>query len=223
MNPLCLLTKGRTFKDMADRSGAYKVLGSNAVPRYGSNKRLPSRISHPAPQTTQESLFEVPRVAVEVAVVEVPTAEVPVIPIVTAQPPEPVIPSPSPFAVGAIPAKKRSARGTWKQFVSFCKGWVKRIVFGKKRRPAHEASVQAELALEKVTVLRNDLNEDDLEVVLVERKVGTGEKPLARLSKMEMTAEAWIRLTAPFRKKDGESVISPQAESHPAPELTAQV
>jgi hypothetical protein len=68
------------------------------------------------------------------------------------------------------------------------------------------------LALEKVTVLKNDLNEDNLEVVLVERKVGTGGKPLARLSKMEMTGEAWFRLTAPFRKKNSESAISPKED-----------
>ena len=73
------------------------------------------------------------------------------------------------------------------------------------------ASVQAELALDKVTVMRNNLNEDDLEVVLVERKVGTGEKPLARLSKMEMTGEAWLRLTAPFRKKRQRKRDQPQS------------
>ena len=71
--------------------------------------------------------------------------------------------------------------------------------------------MQTELALEKVTVLRNDLNEDDLEVVLVERKVGTGEKPLARLSRMEMPGEAWIRLTAPFRKKSSRKRVQPQS------------
>ncbi len=71
--------------------------------------------------------------------------------------------------------------------------------------------------------MRNDLNEDDLEVVLVERKVGTGEKPLARLSKMEMTGEAWIRLTSPFRKKGSENAFSPKEETKASPELSAPV
>jgi hypothetical protein len=75
--------------------------------------------------------------------------------------------------------------------------------------------------LEKVTVMRNDLNEDDLEVVLVERKGGTGGKPLARLSRMEMTGEAWSRLTAPFRKKNSENAFSPKAETTVSPELSA--
>jgi hypothetical protein len=58
-------------------------------------------------------------------------------------------------------------------------------------------------------------------VVLVERKVGTGEKPLARLSKMEMTGEAWTRLTAPFRRKGHENAFSPKEEAKPSPELSA--
>jgi hypothetical protein len=59
--------------------------------------------------------------------------------------------------------------------------------------------------------------------VLVERKVGTGQKPLARLSKIEMTGEAWLRLTAPFRKKSNGNAFSPKEETKPSPELSAHV
>ena len=62
-----------------------------------------------------------------------------------------------------------------------------------------------------------------MEVVLVERKVGTGGKPLARLSKMEMTGDAWMRLTAPFRKKNNDSAINSKAEMKASPELRARV
>ena len=82
--------------------------------------------------------------------------------------------------------------------------------------------MQTELALEKVTVLRNNLDDDDLEVVLVERRVGTGKKPLASLSKMEIPGEAWNKLTAAFRKKSSENAFSPKAETNPSPELSAQ-
>ncbi|MGP8200081.1 MAG: hypothetical protein ACLQU4_11330 [Limisphaerales bacterium] len=136
-------------------------------------------------------------------------------------PPEPVV-SKSPFAPVAKQSKRSCTRGTWTQMVGSCKDMVERLVFGGKGRSAHRATVQTELALEKVTVMRNDLNEDDLEVVLVERKVGTGEKPLARLSKLEMTGEAWIRLTAPFRKKESENAFSPKATAKGPPELSAQ-
>ena len=34
MNPLCLLTKGRTFKDMVGRPGAYKLLANSPLPKF---------------------------------------------------------------------------------------------------------------------------------------------------------------------------------------------
>lgn len=131
----------------------------------------------------------------------------------------PVIP-PAPAAASASSARPQ----LWKGISLFCRRLVQRFILGRKGRSVERKSVQTELALDKVTVLRNDLNEDDLEVVLVKRKVGTGEKPLARLSKMEMTGEAWNRLTAPFRKKNSESAINPKAEAkEEAPELSARV
>jgi hypothetical protein len=220
MNPLCLLTKGRTFKDMADRPGAYKLLAKSALPKFTAGKRPPSGLSNSAPQTVQTTLFEQSPAAVKAAVVETRNNEAP--PVGPVKPSQPDV-SQSPFAKDAKTSEKARARGAWQRTVSFCKGLVQRFVFGRKGRPVHGATVQTELALEKVTVMRNDLNEDDLEVVLVERKVGTGEKPLARLSKMEMTGEAWIRLTAPFRKKSSQSAVSPKAETKTSPELSAQV
>jgi hypothetical protein len=218
MNPLCLLTKGRTFKDMASRPGAYKLLANSALPNFSKGKRRPAGLPHSAPPTDQTSLFEQPAKAVPAAVVEAPKIVVEPV-----EPPQPVI-SDSPFAEKAKTCKKPCARDTWKRMVGFCKGLIQRFVFGRKRRPVRGPTVQTELALEKVTVMRNDLNEDDLEVVLVERKVGTGEKPLARLSKMEMTGEAWLRLTAPFRKKSDNSVFSSKAETKKtSPELSARV
>lgn len=220
MNPLCLLTKGRTFKDMADRPGAYKLLANRALPKFTAGKRPPSGLSQSAPQSAQASLFEQPPAAVKATVVEARKSVAP--PVETVKPSQPVL-SQSPFAQAAKTSKRACARGTWRRMASFCKRLVQRFVFGRKGRPVHGATVQTELALEKVTVMRNDLNEDDLEVVLVERKVGTGEKPLARLSKMEMTGEAWNRLTAPFRKKGSENAFSPKAETKPSPELSAPV
>jgi hypothetical protein len=221
MNPLCLLTKGRTFKDMADRPGAYKLLANSALPNFSKGKRRPAELPHSAPPTDQTSLFEQPAKAVQVAVVEAPKNVV--APVVPVEPTQPVV-SQSPFAEKAKTYKKPCARDTWKRAVGFCKVLIQRFVFGRKGRLVRGLTVQTELALEKVTVMRNDLNEDDLEVVLVERKVGTGEKPLARLSKMEMTGEAWLRLTAPFRKKSGDSVFSSKAETKKtSPELSARV
>jgi hypothetical protein len=145
------------------------------------------------------------------------------VPVIPAKVATPVIPpSPSPFSAQAKPTAKPSGSGLWERIALFCKRLVQRFVFGRKGRPVRGATVQTELALDKVTPLRNNLDEDDLEVVLVERRVGTGKKPLASLSKMEMTGEAWNKLTAPFRKKGSENAFSPKAETNRSPELSAQ-
>jgi hypothetical protein len=229
MNPLSLLKKGRAFKDMAARlnmaqlfegtpkrrtfkdaavrPSAYKLLATGTSPKYSAGRRPSPSCSDAEPPTAQTSLFE-PGPSVT------PPDD-------TVKPAEPAAtPSSSPFAQEpkkeadkeSKTSKKPSTHETWKQITHVYKRWVQRIVFGRKGRPVHRPTVQTELALEKVTVLKNDLNEDNLEVVLVERKVGTGGKPLARLSKMEMTGEAWFRLTAPFRKKNSESAISPKED-----------
>jgi hypothetical protein len=220
MNLICLLTKGRTFKDMADRPGAYKLLAGSALPKLMAVKQLPARWSHPAPQTVQTSLFEQPPKTVQAPVKACQSVAPPVGPV---KPPQPVV---SPFAPDAKKdaetSKKPCTRDTWQQTVGFCKELVQQFVFGRNGRPVHGPTVQVELALEKVTVMRNNLNEDDLEVVLVERKVGTGEKPLARLSKEEMTREAWFKLIAPFRKKSSESAINSKAEAKSSPGLSAR-
>jgi hypothetical protein len=211
MNPLCLLTKGRTFKDMAVRPGAYKLLANSALPKFTPGKRVSAPASEPAiAQVAQPTLFEPKPASIKAPAIEAPKVVAPAL-------------SPSPFTQYAKNAEKTSFRGTLKKGVCSCKELVQRFIFGRKGRPVHKATVQTELALEKVTVLKNDLNEDDLEVVLVERKVGRGEKPLASLNKTEMGGEAWIRLTAPFRKKSSESVFSSKAETKPSPELSAHV
>jgi hypothetical protein len=42
----------------------------------------------------------------------------------------------------------------------------------QERRPFQSPAVQTELALDKVKVMRNDLSEDDLEVVMIDKKSG---------------------------------------------------
>jgi hypothetical protein len=218
MHPLCLLTKGRTFRDTADRSGAYKVVVGKAPPKFAAARRALSAPPHPLPQPAQKSLFEPPRPAPKPVVV---APRQPVAP--PAEPARPLSTLASPFAPGATKAGATIGTGPLRRAAGLCQGWVQRFVFGRTRRAPGGATVQPELALEKVTVMRNDLHEDDLEVVLVQRRVGNGEKPLARLSKLEMTGEAWLRLTAAFRKKSNESAFSPKAETKPSPELSAPV
>ncbi len=218
MNPLCFLTsaKNRSFKDVPERPGAYKLLAEGAPKFRSSPRSTASRCQNPTPPAAQPSLFEQTNPAVPAGELQASAlaveesnkaAAVPVAPAPAARPV-----SASPFAEAG--AESKPARpGPVRQARGFCQKLWHQFFYGREGRPAHTTGVQPELALDRVTVLRNDLNEDDLEVVLVQRKVGRGEKPLARIRRMEMSGEAWNRLTAPFRKKPMESAVNPKAEN----------
>ena len=199
---------------MAYRPDLYKMVEGNKLPKFTGMARPGAKVSspaRPASPTGPAPLLEDAQTA----------AELPPLPeenkLVAS---EPAILN-SPFAPGAAPVAKPWFREFWTMIFSFFKRLVQRFILGRKGRLLPPKTVQTELALDKVTVLRNDLNDDDLEVVLVKRKVGT-EKPLARLRKMEMTGDAWEMLTAPFRKKS-ESADSTKEEAKPSPELSARV
>jgi hypothetical protein len=64
----------------------------------------------------------------------------------------------------ALMEKKPAKPGVWSVFLRKAGGWIGKWLF-RGKGAAGNPSVQAELALEKVTVIRNDLSEDDLEVV----------------------------------------------------------
>ncbi len=151
MNPLSLLTKGHTFGGVRDRRGAYKLPAGSVLPNFTPAKRPSPTAPHPAPEPSQTALFEQPRPAVEAAVPAKRDGAAPLpAPAATAPPP---VPRPSPDSIW-----RRAAR--W---------WAE---FKRKSPAAPPPSVQTELALSKVTVVRNDLSEDDLEVVPVDKSAG---------------------------------------------------
>jgi hypothetical protein len=219
MNPLSLLTKGQTLKGLG-RPGRYKLSPQCALPNFQAPRRrmvaVPTVSTPPVAEVKQASLFEQVPVAPEPAVVEAP-------PLAEQIPASQPVVSGSPFAVKAPKLAAPCGPSLWKRLVGGAKDGVQRLILGDKRRPTPGTGVQTELALEKVRVMRSNLDEDDLEVVLVQRKVGMGGKPLARVSKMEMTGEAWVRLTAPFRKRNNGSASSLVAEKKEPAELGAPV
>lgn len=233
-NPFSLLSRGGAFINMANRGDHYKFRNDSPLPKFSGGRRMASAPAMPGPspapcQTGQATLFAepvAPTPAPAVEPVKIPIIlEAPVIPAQSASPVIPPSPAKSPFAAEkAKPSPKLPENGFGKAIALFFKRLGQRFILGRKGRPVHGATVQTELALDKVTPLRNNLDEDDdLEVVvLVERKVGTGKKPLASLSKMEMPTEAWNKLTAPFRKKSIENAFSPKAAANRPPELSAQ-
>jgi hypothetical protein len=81
--------------------------------------------------------------------------------------------------VAAPTEEKPSKPGIWRRLAGIGGGWI-----GKWRLRGKAASgtptVQAELALEKVTVIRNDLSDDDLEVVVGKKAGRKSEKGAQR-------------------------------------------
>jgi hypothetical protein len=59
----------------------------------------------------------------------------------------------------------------------------------RKERPFQSKAVQTELALDKVKVIRNDLCQDDLEVVAIDKKAAKKtEKPVQSEEMEKLTA-----------------------------------
>jgi hypothetical protein len=225
-HPLALLTMGRSLIRLKDRNGVYKLPTGKMFPEFGASGRrkgvLPAAVRAPAP-ATQANLFEAPKEAV--------AAVAPPMPLVN---PAVAAPRPStpPKAVAAkVPSgpsyisRAASTIGRWWEKILKTIAWPKwglrvpRVFqFGapsvaQDSRPR----AQTELALQQVTVLRNDLSEADLTVVKVAAK-----KPAAPDAGAGTGGNtAWTRATARWikgkspRKDDGTLPEGPG----PLPEL----
>jgi hypothetical protein len=87
--------------------------------------------------------------------------------------PRPIAPTPKPPATPPAPAPREPI---WNQVVAICRDLFKKWTDGRNASPFQRRTVQTELALEKITVVRNDLSEEDVEVIHVPKKVKR-EKP----------------------------------------------
>jgi len=139
MNPLSLLTKGRTIRGLKERPGAYKLLEKSILPNFSGAKSNVPTISH-------ADLFkeEGRRMKDEVRENTQPDPS---------EQPQPEAPTPA-------------EPGTWSRLA----GWVRQRMPWSKEQPFQIPAIQTELALDKIKVIRNDLNEDDMEVVAIEKK-----------------------------------------------------
>jgi hypothetical protein len=156
MNPFRLLTKGRTIRGLRERPGAYKLLERSALPKFSAPRRVVSKPPQPEPAGAQTAIVEQLQ----------PKPEMPALVIVP--------PVPTPVAAKNQPSKP----GLWSRLVAIPARWTGSWIPWRKRPPVQSPTVQTELALEKVRVVRNDLCEDDLEVVMIDTRVGKKtEKP----------------------------------------------
>jgi hypothetical protein len=204
MNLLRLLATGRSLVGLRETPSRYEMRTESLLPKFASKKNPfapPNRPSVPAAaapvKLETRTLFE--------GAAEAPRSLPPVKAVKTAAKPAAKIPAAverKPVAAGAVePAKTGPApkAGWFKLLNPFAYLPVRRAGAGAtaRARPARSA-VQAELSLEKVQVVRNDLNDADLEIVPGKLMgLPSGASPiLARETRTEPTA--WGRLTSRF-------------------------
>jgi hypothetical protein len=166
MSPMNLLTTGRTILGLKERPGRYKLMGNSVLPKFSRPNRSSPTTPHPVVQNPQPALFEQAKPVV-VARKEAETAAPGKDSTVTAatsikKKEQPV----SPFSL--VHGRKPSKPGMWEGLAD----WVQKWIPTHKAPPSPLESFQTELALEKIKVMRNDLSEDDLEVVMIDSKVG---------------------------------------------------
>jgi hypothetical protein len=202
---ITLLTMGHTVDGGRDRKGVYSLRNVNKLPKLRPLARpgtaKPACAGGGAP-VAQASLFAAPAA---------PTLAAPTL---------------AALPTGKADEKNRKNEpegkaDTGKRPVpAVRKGWFRRLgsfpgflkagagilprtaarLYGRLRSPKADARprAQAELALEKVTVLRNDLSEADLVVVAVERKPEDSRS--AQPPAAEPGRNAWTRATARWIK-----------------------
>ena len=163
MNPFRLLTKGRTIRGLRERPGAYKLLERSALPKFSAPKRLVSKAPHPEPAAAQPAIVEQPQ----------PKPETPA-PVIV-----PPVPTPAPAE------NQPSKPALWRRLAAIPASWTGSWIPWRKNPPVQSPTVQTELALEKVRVVRNDLCEDDLEVVMIDTKVGKKTEKPAQCEEVE--------------------------------------
>jgi hypothetical protein len=183
MNPISLLTKGRTIGGLKERPGRYKLVGGGVFPKFSGFKCPVPTTTHPKAQNDQTALFEQPKpkppTEQRKEKAKIPFAKVPAIAkaaSVSGNKVEPLAP------VKASPAQRQPAKpGFWSRLAEIVTGWMQNLNPWRKATPFVIPTFQTELALEKIKVIRNDLSEDDLEVVMIEKKAGNkAQKPVQR-------------------------------------------
>ena len=195
MSLLRLLTAGRSLVGSQNSETRYHLTRPGALPKFGGKKN-PFRVTtkpeaaHSAVPADVRPVDKPAEAVVSKAVIDGPagsqaarSAGEPA----AAATPEAA--RTTPFV--AAPAQKTKAAGA----LASCTGKLKSLLaVGRRRAPelpavrASKPMVQAELSLEKVRVVRNDLSDSDLEVVTV--------KPRAAVSVEEPTDNRWDKVAS---------------------------
>jgi hypothetical protein len=180
MNPLRLMTKGRTIRGLKERPGAYKLLEKSMLPNFSGAKRPAATKPQPQAASARPAVYE------QAQLKSVKLAPAKVVPVKAAVP---SVPKPVPAAKAPpAPAREKeqpSKPGLWSRLAEIPSGWTRQWNPWHKAPPFQSPTVQTELALDKVRVIRNDLCEDDLEVVMLDKKTGKKREKPAHVDEVE--------------------------------------
>jgi hypothetical protein len=187
MSPMNLLTKGRTIGGLKERPGRYKLLGNSVLPNFSGSKNPFPTTPHPEPEKAQPARIAQPRPAAASRKEGGMSAAAKISVFARAMADKRKKEEPGPAKlVSVAPAKDQPPKpGLWSQLAVIPAGWMHKWKPRRATPPFAAATVQTELVLEKVKVIRNDLSDDDLEVVTIEKKAGKKAEKPAQSEKVE--------------------------------------
>jgi hypothetical protein len=206
MSLLKLLSAGKSLDGKKPTASPYRMRTANLLPKFGSAKNpfAPAPKSEPStPEAGKSaagletgSLFETEPKAVSAPVRKEPAPKEPELAVAPEKRTEPKPVTAAPVAPAAKEAKPGALAGLVKK--------LNLLAYLPKRQPGARANrpktariaVQGELSLERVRVLRNELNDSDLEFVPVKPAVnmGTAGTMLPAAPRPRLTT--WGRLTS---------------------------
>jgi hypothetical protein len=170
------LVVSKSFIGIRDAKSPYELRKENLLPRFGSSGRI-APAAYPTPMVQADWLE--PRTLGEPVESVAPQPK----PFEAALPPSTPFASPAPGA-SSHPAKARLPRG-----------WLNLLTFGLLgRRKESSSLVQSELSLDRIKVIRNDLADSDLELVIRRKKKKAQSKTEAPPA--GDNPQPWSRLTA---------------------------
>lgn len=163
------LVVGQSFVGLRNEKSPYELRKENMLPRFGNNPRVTGAGTYGS-RPVQADWLE-----------EKTLTEAPSVPAEDARPARAI----QPVASAVPPREKR--------------GILWYLTFGFWRKKTTQPLVQPELGLERVQVIRNDLSDSDLEVVVIKKKKGklkNGESmpPGGSLVRRKDSNERWSAL-----------------------------
>jgi hypothetical protein len=187
MNPMSLLSNGRTIRGLKERPYRYKLLCNSVLPNFSGPKGQIPTTPHAEPHKAQPALFEQTKPALEPRKIEgIPVfAKTSTFAKATTDKSKKEEPKTTTPASVAPAQDQPSNPGLRSHLAVISSGWADKWIPWRKTPPFASATIQTELALEKVKVMRNDFSEDDLKVVLVEKKAGQKAEKPAQSEKVE--------------------------------------